>query len=190
MGNHLIYLAAGSSRRFGENKLLYPVNGRPMYLWTLEVLENLVKHRGDCRLLVVSRYREILREAEGRGIQAVDSPESEKGISHSIRAGISALGKVEEDDFLLFAVADQPYLTEDSVNRLLDCAGEGVEGASLCWGQRPGNPTLFSAKLLPELLALEGDTGGRAVLRRHKCLFVQALSPQELEDMDTPVTQG
>ena len=71
--------------------------------------------------------------------------------------------------------------------RLLDCAKEGVEGASLCWGDRPGNPTLFSVKLLPELMALEGDTGGRAVLRRHECVFVQAASEKELVDIDTPV---
>ena len=187
MRKHILFLASGSSRRFGKNKLLYPVKGKPMFLWTLEMLENLVNKRQDCRLLVVSRYEEIRQEASKRGIAAVDSPESEGGISFSIRAGLSALKDVEEGDFLLFVVADQPYLTEESMLRLLDCAKEGVEGASLCWGDRPGNPTLFSVKLLPELMALEGDTGGRAVLRRHKCVFVQAASEKELEDIDTPV---
>ncbi|CCX36838.1 molybdopterin binding protein [Clostridium sp. CAG:1013] len=187
MRKHILYLASGSSRRFGKNKLLYPVKGKPMYLWTLEMLENLVKKREDCCLLVVSRYEAIRQEASQRGITAVDSSESERGISFSIRAGLSALKNVEEEDFLLFVVADQPYLTEDSMLRLLDCAKEGVEGASLCWGNRPGNPTLFAAKLLPELMALEGDTGGRAVLRRHQCIYVQAASERELEDIDTPL---
>lgn len=187
MRKHILYLASGSSRRFGKNKLLYPVKGKPMYLWTLEMLENLVKKREDCCLLVVSRYEAIRQEASQRGITAVDSPESESGISFSIRAGLSALKNVEEEDFLLFVVADQPYLTEDSMLRLLDCAKEDVEGASLCWGNRPGNPTLFAAKLLPELMALEGDTGGRAVLRRHQCIYVQAASERELEDIDTPL---
>jgi molybdenum cofactor cytidylyltransferase len=187
MRKHILYLASGSSRRFGKNKLLYPVKGKPMYLWTLEMLENLVKKREDCCLLVVSRYEAIRQEASQRGITAVDSPESESGISFSIRAGLSALKNVEEDDFLLFVVADQPYLTEDSMLRLLDCAKEDVEGASLCWGNRPGNPTLFAAKLLPELMALEGDTGGRAVLRRHQCIYVQVASERELEDIDTPL---
>lgn len=187
MRKHILYLASGSSRRFGKNKLLYPVKGKPMYLWTLEMLENLVKKREDCCLLVVSRYEAIRQEASQRGIAAVNSPESEIGISFSIRAGLSALKNVEEEDFLLFVVADQPYLTEDSMLRLLDCAKEDVEGASLCWGNRPGNPTLFAAKLLPELMALEGDTGGRAVLRRHQCIYVQAASERELEDIDTPL---
>lgn len=189
MRKHILYLASGSSRRFGKNKLLYPVKGKPMYLWSLEMLENLVKKREDCCLLVVSRYEEIRQEASRRGIGAVDSPESEGGISFSIRAGLSALKDVEEEDFLLFVVADQPYLTEGSMLRLLDCAKEGMEGASLCWGDRPGNPTLFSAKLMPELAALEGDTGGRSVLRRHECVFVQAVSEKELEDIDTPLKE-
>lgn len=189
MRKHILYLASGSSRRFGKNKLLYSVKGKPMYLWSLEMLENLVKKREDCCLLVVSRYEEIRQEASHRGIAAVDSPESEGGISFSIRAGLSALKNVEKEDFLLFVVADQPYLTEGSMLRLLDCAKEGVEGASLCWGDRPGNPTLFSAKLMPELAALEGDTGGRAVLRRHECVFVQAVSEKELEDIDTPLIE-
>ena len=156
-----------------------------MFLWAMEMLDNLVKSRDDCQLLVVSRYEEIRQQAAQRGIWAVDCPESEQGISFSIRGGISALGDIPKEDFLLFVVADQPYLSEQSILRLLDCAKDGVEGASLCWGERPGNPTLFSAKLLPELLALEGDTGGRAVLRRHQCVFVQALSEKELEDIDT-----
>lgn len=161
--------------------------GRPMYLWTLEMLDNLVKKRQDCCLLVVTRYEEIRREAEKRGITVVDSPDSEGGISFSIRAGLTALKDVKEEDFFLFAVADQPFLTETSVLRLLDCAKDGVDSASLCWGERPGNPTLFSTRLLPELMSLKGDTGGRKILRSHPCIFVQAGSAKELEDIDTPL---
>ena len=34
----LILLAAGNSRRFGSNKLLYEVDGKPMYAHMLEKL--------------------------------------------------------------------------------------------------------------------------------------------------------
>ncbi len=78
-------------------------------------------------------------------------------------------------------VADQPWLTEKSVERLLTVEGEC---ASLCWEDHPGNPTLFSASLVPELLSLTGDAGGRAVLRRHCCVFVPAYSARELKDID------
>ena len=54
--NHLILLAAGSSRRFGGNKLLAPLNGNPLYTWGLSALKEVCRTRGDCTLTVVSRY--------------------------------------------------------------------------------------------------------------------------------------
>ncbi len=182
---HILYLASGSSRRFGSNKLLCELDGKPMFRYGLDTLHTVAQHRRNCTLTVVSRYKQIRQTAETLGIQAVDSPDSEKGISYTIRAGLNALGEIRNEDFILFAVADQPYLTAASVERLLDAARPGVEGACLCYGDRPGNPTLFSARLVPELLALEGDKGGRAVLKKHNCTFVPTDSLQELEDIDT-----
>ena len=106
--NHLILLAAGSSRRFGGNKLLAPLNGNPLYTWGLSALNEVCRTRGDCTLTVVSRYPEIRDAAQAVGAQAVDSPDSEKGQAYSIRAGLQALGRVGERDFMLFLPADQP----------------------------------------------------------------------------------
>ncbi len=178
----LLYLASGSGRRFGANKLLYPLDGKPMYLWGLETLLDVARQQGDCELIVVSRYPEIRQRAEELGLQAADSPESDKGISYTIRTALAAAG---EGEYLLFAAADQPYLTAGSVERLLAQCEADAECACLAWDGRPGNPALFSARLRPELLALTGDTGGRAVLRRHNCVLVPADSPRELEDIDT-----
>ncbi len=179
--NHILYLASGSSRRFGSNKLLYCLDGKPMYLWSLEMLRDLVEGRKDCTLTVVSRYEEIRKTAEAMGLHAVDSPDSELGLSHTIRAGINAL-HIGPEDYLLFVVADQPYLKAASVERLLAVTGDC---GSLRYGDRPGNPTLFASKLVPELLELTGDTGGRAVLKNRDCIFVNAVDSRELEDIDT-----
>ncbi len=184
MAEHILYLASGSSRRFGSNKLLYPLEGKPMFLYGLETLQQAARGRDACTITVISRYPEIRQAAGERGIAAVDSPESAHGISHTIKAGLQALGPLSDDDFLVFAVADQPWLTVSTVRRLLDAARPGVMCASLCWQDRPGNPTLFSAALVPELMALEGDTGGRAVLKKHPCLMIEADNIHELEDLD------
>ncbi len=192
---HMIYLASGSSRRFGGNKLLCPFAGKPLYRWGLDVLACVAAERNDCDLTVVSRYPEIRDAAAALGAQTADCPESELGVSYTIKAGLRALqGAVEAslapEDFLLFVVADQPKLTAASVERLLACARDGAECAALCHGDRLGNPVLFGAHLAPELLALEGDTGGKAVLRRHDCVRVPAGSVEELEDVDTREALG
>ena len=148
--NHLILLAAGSSHRFGGNKLLVSFHGKPLFAWGLSALNEVCRARGDCTLTVVSRYPEIREAAQALGAQAVDSPDSEKGQSYSIRAGLQALGRVEEGDFFLFLPADQPWITPDTISRLLDAAGPDTWTATAAYGERVGTPTLFSARLLPD----------------------------------------
>lgn len=167
MAEHLILLAAGSARRFGSNKLLRPLNGKPLYAHGLAAL---------------------LAAARAAGAKAVESPLSEQGLSFTIKAALDALEPLAEGDYLLFAVADQPYLTAASVAALLEKAALPTRGATLCFGEKVGSPTLFSASLAQDLRALKGDSGGRAVLCAlgDKCLRVQAKSERELEDIDLP----
>ena len=188
MAEHLILLAAGSARRFGANKLLCPVAGKPLYAHGLAALLAAAKARPAADVTVVSRTPEILAAARAAGARAVESPLSEQGLSFTIKAALDALEPLAEGDYLLFAVADQPYLTAASVAALLEKAAPPTRGATLCFGEKVGSPTLFSASLAKDLRALEGDRGGRSVLRAlgGECLRVQAESARELEDIDLP----
>ena len=188
MAEHLILLAAGSARRFGSNKLLRPLNGKPLYAHGLAALLAAAKMRPAADVTVVSRTPEILAAARAAGAKAVESPLSEQGLSFTIKAALDVLEPLAEGDYLLFAVADQPYLTAASVAALLEKAAPPTRGATLCFGEKVGSPTLFSASLAKDLRALEGDRGGRSVLRAlgGECLRVQAESERELEDIDLP----
>lgn len=180
---HILYLASGSSRRFGVNKLLYSVGGKPLYRHGLDELAALAAGRDDCTLTVVSRYAAVREGAKALGVAAVPSPESEKGLSYTIRAGLDAV-RLLPRDFVVFVAADQPYLTGKTVARLLDAAAPGVRMARVCFGERRGNPCLFAAALAPDLRALEGDEGGRELLRGADCVTVQADCERELYDVD------
>ena len=58
--------------------------------------------------------------------------------------------------------------------------------AALGHGGIRGNPCLFPARFFPELLALEGDQGGGAVIRRHpEALLLLETAAEELRDVDT-----
>ena len=96
---HIIYMAAGNSRRFGSNKLFYELDGKPMYRHLLDRLVGIEnrynKSKSDSQTIditVVTRYREILDYcARIPDCHAVISPDSEKGISYTIKAGIMAV---------------------------------------------------------------------------------------------------
>ena len=217
----MIYMAAGNSRRFGNNKLLYLYEGKPLYRHGLELLLKLKQEMGEkLTVTVVTQYAEILEEVQDifercgmAGMQAVFCEESRLGASYTIRAGIEAVisqdpvsgqpkegqSMIGEKDYLMFMVADQPHLTLDSVRKLVEAAvsceqsafsgplaeeGSRWETLSLRCGSTPGNPCMFRADLIPELMSLTGDQGGRKVLKQHYCKYVDILDERELEDVD------
>lgn len=187
---HLILLAAGFSRRFGENKLLYPVKGKPMYLWTLEILTDLQKKGAADSLVVVSQYEQILKESACQGVLAVRNSHSERGISSSLQTGLKAsgsFGNLGTENYYMFFVADQPFLQQKTVeNFLKDFEKSGKKIGCISCGKIPGNPVIFHECFVPELMGLQGDTGGKKVLKRHMedVFFYEIEDPRELEDWD------
>ena len=188
MNKYIIYLAAGNSRRFGSNKLLHPYKGKPLYRHGLDMIQEFCRGRKDCSVLVVTQYEEILQQMMKEGIPVVYSPDSYKGMSYSIKAGIRELGdEVSEEDYLIFFVADQPCLSKLTLERLIrqaDLPDQKPETASVTFRGKPGSPAMFSARLIPELLELREDEGGRKVIRRHACTCVEVEEERELMDID------
>ena len=207
---HIIYMAAGNSRRFGSNKLFYELDGKPMYRHLLERLieikdrYNKLKKAGKkiknaesnnpvIDITVVTRYREILDYCSSiPDCHAVLSPDSEKGISYTIKAGIMAVQeqkKTSMQDYYMFAVADQPYLKSQSVIKLIDKVLENKGNKRLAFslrcGDAVGNPCVFHSSLIPQLLSLEGDKGGRSVAKKYDCVYVDIADERELMDVDS-----
>ena len=191
----MILLAAGFSRRFGENKLLYPIKGRPMYLWTMERLKEIQKEGLADSLVVVSQYEEILKEAGRQGIAGVKNPHSERGISSSLQIGLEAAGcfKIRDTEtYYMFFVADQPFLRKATVeNFLSDFEKSGKKIGCMSYRKTPGNPVIFHECFVPELMALQGDTGGKKVLKKHmeEVFFYEVQDPGELEDWDIKLNE-
>jgi len=207
---HIIYMAAGNSRRFGSNKLFYELDGKPMYRHLLERLieikdrYNKLKKAGKktknaesnnpvIDITVVTRYREILDYCSSiPDCHAVLSPDSEKGISYTIKAGIMAVQEQKKtgmQDYYMFAVADQPYLKSQSVIKLIDKVLENKGNKRLAFslhcGDAVGNPCVFHSSLIPQLLSLEGDKGGRSVAKKYDCVYVDIADERELMDIDS-----
>jgi molybdenum cofactor cytidylyltransferase len=89
----------------------------------------------------------------------------------------------------IIGVGDQPFLAPEIIRRLVSAFR--ASGAALVvprYAGRRGNPVLFSAKLFPELLEVEGDQGGRPVLLRHRdeIVWVDVDEARAGLDIDTP----
>lgn len=184
----IVFMASGFGRRFGSNKLLYPLGGKPLYTYALSNLINAInelKTDYKVKLAVVSQYDEILAEAEKRGALAVHNPDSGKGITASIKLGIKNL---PESEHYAFFVADQPYLNaETTIKFIKSYLVSGKTIGCVTDGVTSGNPVIFNRIYLPELLALEGDKGGKQVVLKHpEEVFYFTVASQELFDLDKP----
>jgi len=187
---HIIYMAAGNSRRFGnDNKLLAEYDGKPLFRHGLDTLIGLVEEGipdAQLSLTVVSQFEEILEYA---GDYAVASPESVNGASFTIRNGINhALNAYGPCDYLMFMVADQPKITASSIISIIKEAVNDtneLQTYALACEDSKGNPAMFHASLIPELLDLNADKGGSVLMKKYKPHLVFVQNPMELNDIDT-----
>ena len=175
-----VLMASGSGARFGSNKLLYLIEGAPMFEHAFAA----VPPHLFAQSCVVSCYPEILEQAKRSGFQAIFNPHADEGQSASVRLGLSAL---LEMDGALFCVCDQPWLSKKSVEHLLaefmaypDCI------CALSWQGVRGSPVIFPRDLFPALQALTGDRGGSGIIRanRDRLRLVETSTPMELQDVD------
>ena len=106
-------------------------------------------------------------------------PEKNSGSLHNT---------VETEDYYMFAVADQPYLKSQSVIKLIDKTLENKGNKRLVFslrcGDTVGNPCVFHSSLIPQLLSLDGDKGGRSVAKKYDCVYVDIADERELMDID------
>lgn len=126
------------------------------------------------------RLHDLLAAA---GCELVINPHADQGIGTSIAAGVAASARAGG---WLVALADMPSIdtaTVASVRAALD--GGATSAAPWHRGQR-GHPVGFAAPLRDALLALQGDTGARAVLQSHPPQRIDVDDPGCLLDLDTP----
>ncbi len=178
-----IVMAAGVGKRFGANKLLADFGGKPLFRWALEAID------GRCfsTVTVVTGHGPVAAAAEELGFRVVCNDRPEDGVSRTIRLGLQAAG---ECGGALFMTADQPLLTAETLRALTERFMEEPQCifAASHNGMR-GNPCLFPRDFFGELCALQGDTGGAAVIRKHpERLRLVEVPEWELLDCDTPET--
>ncbi|SHI73284.1 molybdenum cofactor cytidylyltransferase [Clostridium cavendishii DSM 21758] len=175
---NLILLASGNSNRFKSNKLLAKVNSKPMYM---NVVEKVLALNFN-KIILVTQYEEIRLSLCRQNIEVVMNANSELGISHSIKLGMQT---DKEADAYMFMVCDQPFISLMSIETLINRFEKSNKGMA-CVEHKGnlGNPTIFSKKYRDELMNLEGDIGGKAVMRKHLYDLERVSISNEVEMMD------
>ncbi len=178
---NLILLAAGNSKRFNGNKLLAIYKDKPIYMY---IVEKVLDLKVD-KIICVTQYEEIKEGLLNTDINVVINDNSSLGISSSIKLGINF---DKSADGYMFMVCDQPFISIETLNSVIDNFINGDKGiVCVGYGDNKGNPVIFSKRYIDELLLLEGDSGGKKILKGYlnDLKVVNVDNEIELVDIDT-----
>ena len=109
-------------------------------------------------------------------------------MSSSIVSGLSSLLEIEANlDALVITLCDQPNISSDSLDRLIDdFRMHGPKIVASSYRETLGVPAVFSRVLFEELSNLDGDKGARTLIH-NRSSDVSSIEMEEAEfDIDTP----
>lgn len=175
-------LAAGSSQRFGEkDKLAQELGGQMLGLHMAERLTGL--EATNRIIIATSASHPCAQKWEGLGYTVLPNLNATNGMGSSV-AMAAEFAITAKAEILLVALADMPLVPLAHCETLIASMTEqNSEVIATKSGSRALPPAVFRASLFPQLAALTGDQGARAIIGKAPAIELQA----ELAiDIDTP----
>ena len=182
-----IVLAAGASTRLGQPKQMLQHEGETLLARSIR----LAREGGAVPVLaVLGAHSDVtFTEAQNAGAIPIINEVWQRGIASSIHAGVGMMKLVGPNaPGVMLLTCDQPRLTADHLGRMLGMfraqADEAIVASA--YGGTTGTPAVFPRSVFPQLRALEGDRGARAILKEPPCAVVEVPFPGGAIDIDTP----
>jgi molybdenum cofactor cytidylyltransferase len=177
----VLVLAAGSSERFGADKLLAQVGGQPLLAWTLEAALDAVP-RDHLLVILGPDHRERRELCEAADVATLGASDAARGMRWSLQAALEACpGDVPG---AVVTLADDP-LALDALPGVLATARRDPERAVAV--QRDPflpHPVYLPRADWPAPPRNDDDHGLRSVLDAADVAWVQDTGPHPL-DIDT-----
>ena len=179
-----VILAAGESKRMGEQKLLLPF-GDNTIIGT--VVNNAIGSKIDHAMVVLGSDDAMVRnEVADLPVEIVVNTRFQEGMLSSIQCGFRALpGNAQAT---LVALGDQPAIPSSVFDAIIDSYKQSEKGLVLpVYQGRRGHPLLVDMKYREDVRRLRPDEGLRSLLRQNvdDILEVTVNTPGILKDIDT-----
>jgi molybdenum cofactor cytidylyltransferase len=179
----IILAAGGSTRMEGKPKPLVEFQGEPL----IERAITTAVRSGLNPVIVVTGYQSdsVVSKLTGMDIEVAFNSDWVSGQSSSVQAGLRKLGG--RCGAAIFMLVDQPFVSIELLEKLKSQHMTSMIPiiAPMVDDQR-SNPVLFDRMTFEELLSLEGDTGGRAIMGHFQHTWLPWLDSRILMDIDTP----
>ena len=178
-----ILLAAGASRRFGADKLTQKLPDGSLV--AVRACRNLLAATDKVLAVVRPGSEALAAQLSAAGAEVGICTDAENGMSASLVFGIRSC---PEASGWLIALADMPWIAPKTIRKVVDALRLGAPIAVPCWLGRHGHPVGFSQALGPDLAALRGDAGAKAVIQAYldQAHLIDCNDPGIFKDIDRP----
>lgn len=181
----VLILAAGRSARMDSPKQLLKYHEKSLLQHTIDsALDSDVQN-----VIVVLGYEaeEIENQIQKKSAVIIKNPEWESGMASSIRWGINFIKKQAIIvDNVLIMVCDQPHVSKELINQLIQSQGENNSSILACsYANTIGTPAIFHKDYFEELSKLRGDRGAKSILNKHAEIVDTIPFEQGSIDIDT-----
>ncbi len=170
-------LAAGSSKRFGGDKLTADLAGKPVWRRAADAAE---AAGFATRFLIVSGAASEALHTSTMGWTVAINREADSGISSSIRLAAALAANCSR---LVIGLADMPCVGAAHLRQLAQA--DGIAFTRYPHGN-DGVPAAFPRAALGRLQCVTGDSGAAALRWEGDRRSFEPASPIELLDLDTP----
>jgi molybdenum cofactor cytidylyltransferase len=176
-----VVLAAGESRRMGENKPLLEIGGRRV----IELIISSFDGIADELIVVLGHKPEsVVPVLKKLGARWVVNKNYIEGMASSFKKGLNEL---KHCDAVFLALGDQPFVDRYFLLKAVDAWKSGAKIVSPVYEGKKGHPVLFDKSLFDEILSLKKQEMVRDVIHRHADAhrLVEA-GKWAVVDLDTP----
>ena len=176
-----IILASGFSRRMGKNKLLMKIGEETI----LEKVIKEIKKSNISNIILVAREDNIINLGIKEKLKVVINDNAIYGQSNAIKLGLT---KADLDKNFMFFCGDQPFIDSFSINKLVESSLNFKDNIIMPKVKdKIGSPIIFPNYLKFQLDKLEGDVGGREVIKNNKdrVKYIDIDNDLFLQDIDT-----
>lgn len=141
----------------GEPKQLLPF-GSSTIIETM--IDNMLGSKLDEVIVVIGHEsKKVHGKIQNKPVRVVFNPNYREGMLTSAQYGVQALPDCT-DAFALMLV-DQPFITSDLINRVVDAYKDSNKGIALpSYNYRRGHPVIFDRRYTSDIFALDTESGG------------------------------
>ena len=180
-----VILAAGESSRFGRPKQLVQFRGKSLVRRVVDAAKD-----ANCSAIVVvlgSKREQIERELKETDVIVAENQDWRRGIGSSIRVGVeSAVNQAPDIEAIVLLTCDQPFMKTDTIERLIAMREKTKKAiVASSYSETLGVPALFDRSCFQELLALDDETGAKAIILSNRERVAELLFAEGKIDIDT-----